>query len=78
MDSRDEGGVLRVIEEEVCQNKEIEPKRLLKVGGGGHRRQFREQGVGWIAPQIALMNRSIRSLVAFVHEHVEPNLPKRI
>lgn len=42
MDGRDEGGVLRVIEKEVCENKEIEPKRLLAVWSGGCREQFRQ------------------------------------
>lgn len=42
MDGRNEGGVLRVIEKEVCENKKIESKRLLAVWGRGHRGQIRK------------------------------------
>lgn len=50
MDGRDEGGVLRVIEKEICENKEIKPKGLSAIETGGHRGQFREQRACWVAP----------------------------
>lgn len=78
MDRRNEGGVLRVVEKEVCENKKIEPPRLLAVQSRGHRGQFREQGGGWVAPEIALMIGSIKSLVGVVDKLVKPNLPERI